>query len=221
VDLAVLEALNPTIPNFNLIFPGQVINLPKQSGGTHIVEEGDSLYALALAFNIDFTCLIDGNRQLANPNLIFPGDVISIPATCPPFNPAEVPPITVTQITHITTISTVASSKPPEPSPVTGIVIGGTTYPIGTGSSTITQSDGSTIIFGPGGVVIGTQTISLPPVTRPTTFTSGGQTITLGTGNGPTITTRPQTSSEIVIEGSTYTIGPGKLQIIIVRSNRS
>src|SRR5437016_2924697 len=87
VALSVLEALNPQIENYNLIFPGQMINLPLPAGGTHVVAAGDTLYNLAISYNVELTCLENGNSQIQNPNLIYPGDVVNISASCLSFNP--------------------------------------------------------------------------------------------------------------------------------------
>src|SRR5215469_13687985 len=64
IPLSLLDAENPQIPDFDLIYPGEVINLPLHPGGQHIVVEGDTLYNLAIAYNVDLTCLEDGNPQI-------------------------------------------------------------------------------------------------------------------------------------------------------------
>lgn len=65
------------------------------------------------------------------------------------------------------------------------IVIGSTTIPFASGTRTVTEADGSTIVVEPSGVVIGSKTVPIP--TKPTTITTDGQTLTFGSeGRRPT-----------------------------------
>ncbi|HZV02796.1 MAG TPA: GH25 family lysozyme [Planctomycetota bacterium] len=98
VSLAALEAANPQITNPNLIYPGQVLNLP--GGGksatpppsspppsspppaankTYTVQKGDTLSGIAARFGVSLNALEAANPQITNPNLIYPGQVITIP----------------------------------------------------------------------------------------------------------------------------------------------
>lgn len=70
------------LANANLIFPGQVLTLP--GGGkpapqkrTYTVRSGDNLSAIAARFGTSWQALAQKNG-IANPNLIFPGQVIRI-----------------------------------------------------------------------------------------------------------------------------------------------
>ena len=70
------------LANANLIFPGQVLKLP--GGGkpapakrTYVVRSGDNLSAIAARYGTSWQALAQKNN-LANPNLIFPGQVIRI-----------------------------------------------------------------------------------------------------------------------------------------------
>jgi len=207
--------------------------------------EGDTLYNLAIAYNVDLTCLEDANPQVADPNLIFPGEVISVPANCPPFNLSELP----TMRTGVITTSLISSSTsrqgtttPTMSNSVTDTMISSTTYT--TCSNTFTKTDsgrsttaigsptihspptaGSTTITSLSGTIApgtppgssGTESTPLPPVTESTTGTSLGGTIHTPKGPNSSGTGRPTTTSsggsvtEVVIEGSTFTIGPGAI----------
>jgi LysM repeat protein len=82
VGLAALEAANPQIPDFNLIFPGQVIHIPVgpfPPPGSYVVQPGDTLTAIAELFSVTLAALEAANPQITNPDLIFPGQVIHIP----------------------------------------------------------------------------------------------------------------------------------------------
>lgn len=94
--VATLAQLN-NIVNANLIYPGQVLGVP---GGvpipapplppaptaappppatiTHVVQVGDNLYRISLLYGVSADAIIRAN-SIANPNLIFPGQVLVIP----------------------------------------------------------------------------------------------------------------------------------------------
>ena len=76
-----LQRLNG-LANANLIFPGQVLKLP--GGGkpapakrTYVVKSGDNLSSIAARFGTSWQALAQKNG-LANPNLIYPGQVLRI-----------------------------------------------------------------------------------------------------------------------------------------------
>lgn len=88
VTVQAILAANPLITNPNLIFVGQVIRIPTvqpppppppPTGGRYVVQPGDTLAAIARRFNVRLPALIAANPQIANPNLIFPGQIINIP----------------------------------------------------------------------------------------------------------------------------------------------
>lgn len=89
------------------------------------------------------------------------------------------------------------------------IVIGGTTYPIGTALTTIIDH-GTTIVISGGDVVIDSQTVMLPTgITGETTITSNGATITVGVGApGSTPSSQSATETTITSNGVTTTLGP-------------
>jgi lysozyme len=90
VSLAALEAANPQIKNPNLIYPGEVIDLPggKKSPPpssppaaqkTYTVQSGDTLSGIAARFGVSLAALEAANPQIKNPNLIYAGQVLVIP----------------------------------------------------------------------------------------------------------------------------------------------
>ncbi len=83
VSLQAVINANPQITNPNLIFPGQVVNIPgtvpPTGGEDYIVQPGDTLSAIAARFGLTLSQLLAANPQITNPNLIFPGQAITIP----------------------------------------------------------------------------------------------------------------------------------------------
>lgn len=47
--------------------------------GTHTVKSGDTLWKIAVQYEVGVSELINSNTQLANPDLIYPGQAINIP----------------------------------------------------------------------------------------------------------------------------------------------
>ncbi len=92
IPLATLIAANPQIADPNMIFPGQMICVPGAAappmacpgGFTYTVQAGDSLYTIATRFGVPLSSLEAANPQIGNPDLIFPGQVICIPAAAQP-----------------------------------------------------------------------------------------------------------------------------------------
>ena len=115
ISLDTLIAANPQITDPNMIFPGQVICLPMPPvvpcpGGTlYTIVSGDTMFEIAKRYNISLTALIAANPQIANPNRIFPGQVLCIPAAVVPM-PLPMPMPLPTPIEPIT--------MPPMPMPM-------------------------------------------------------------------------------------------------------
>jgi LysM repeat protein len=70
-------AVNPQIVNPNLIYVGQVINLPA-AASYYTVQWGDTMKKIATRFGTTLDALIALNPQIWNINLIYPGQVIRI-----------------------------------------------------------------------------------------------------------------------------------------------
>lgn len=86
VSVAALTAANPQITNPNLIFPGEVLAIPGQAaaaGSRYVVQTGDTLSAIASRFGVGLSALVAANPQIADPNLIFAGQIVSIPGNLP------------------------------------------------------------------------------------------------------------------------------------------
>lgn len=89
ISLAALEAANPQVRNPNLIYVGEVLNLPGHSASppppppaphrTYVVRSGDSMSGIAAKFGVSLAALERANPQVRNPNLIYPGQVLNIP----------------------------------------------------------------------------------------------------------------------------------------------
>lgn len=79
------------IPNPNLIYPGQLLEIPEEpvppeKGFYYIVQPGDTLYRIAQTYNVSLTELIRVN-QIPPPYTIYPGQRIFIPGVEPPKPP--------------------------------------------------------------------------------------------------------------------------------------
>ncbi len=87
MSLAALIAANPQITDPNLIFPGQFITVPTgpvsppipPPGFNYVVQPGDTLFFIAQRFGVSLSALIAANPEIADPNFIFPGQIILIP----------------------------------------------------------------------------------------------------------------------------------------------
>ena len=109
-DVSVIELMQANgLTNAHLIQAGQVLIIPTDrpapiadpplaqlhpsSEATHVVAPGESLYAIALYYGVDLSALAAANG-IANPHLIQPGQVLSIPrpgTEAPSSGPADVP----------------------------------------------------------------------------------------------------------------------------------
>lgn len=49
------------------------------SGLSHIVVQGDTMWKLAVKYQVGTSEIISANPQIANPNLIYPGQSLNIP----------------------------------------------------------------------------------------------------------------------------------------------
>jgi len=83
---ALLRA-NPQITNPNQLTPGQQILLPgslavipNTGQPVYVVKQGDSLSVIAANLGISESTLLSLNPQITNPSLIYPGEVLNLPA---------------------------------------------------------------------------------------------------------------------------------------------
>ena len=102
--VSALRRANSELGSSNLIFPGQVLQLPGTILGTdggyfiYIVARGDSLKGLATRFDTTVDALLAGNPEITNANVIYEGQwvkvyVDSTPPPPPPPPPNTPPPV--------------------------------------------------------------------------------------------------------------------------------
>lgn len=85
-----LAELNPQLTNPHLIRVGEWIHLPLAASTSQVaktvrVQKGDTLWRLAsveLGSGLAWECLAEANPRLQNVDLIYPGQVLTIPARC-------------------------------------------------------------------------------------------------------------------------------------------
>jgi len=74
--VAAILQVNPQIPNLNLIYVGQTINLPAAS--TYTVQTGDTLKIIAARFGTTLSNLLMLNPNITNQDRIYVGQIIRI-----------------------------------------------------------------------------------------------------------------------------------------------
>ncbi|MBK9925722.1 MAG: LysM peptidoglycan-binding domain-containing protein [Anaerolineales bacterium] len=90
--VSALQRANPEIGSGNLIYPGQVLQLPGTILGTdggyfvYVVARGDSLKGLATRFGTTIDILLADNPEITNRNVIYEGQQIKVydHSTTPP-----------------------------------------------------------------------------------------------------------------------------------------
>jgi len=85
-----LLSLNKSITNVNLIYEGQRLVVPSgqgvpvppptTGGQTYYAQKGDTLRKIAAKFNTTVDAILKLNPQITNPNLIYVGQAITVPA---------------------------------------------------------------------------------------------------------------------------------------------
>jgi LysM repeat protein len=94
--ISALRRANPEIGSGDLIFPGQVLQLPGAILGTdggyfiYVVARGDTLKGLATRFSTTVNALLAANKDITNANVIYEGQWIKVyvaPTTPPPATP--------------------------------------------------------------------------------------------------------------------------------------
>ncbi len=89
-SMDVLVSLNKDITNINVIYEGQRMVVPSgsgvpsdpppASGQVYTVQRGDTLRKIADRLNTTVDAILKVNLQIGNPNLIYVGQVINLPA---------------------------------------------------------------------------------------------------------------------------------------------
>lgn len=81
----ILLRLNPGITNANLIYEGQMLTVPSSGtvvpGQSYIVQRGDTLRKIAERFGTTVESILQVNPQITNPNVIYTGQAITLPAS--------------------------------------------------------------------------------------------------------------------------------------------
>lgn len=89
VSLDALIKANPQIKNPNVIYPGQVLTIPGEGGAptptppqqqSYTVKAGDTISGIAQKYKVSQSALLKANPQIKDPNLIYSGQVLVIPA---------------------------------------------------------------------------------------------------------------------------------------------
>jgi peptidoglycan-N-acetylglucosamine deacetylase len=93
VTVAAIVSAN-NIANPSLIYPNQVLVIPTSSTpptstGRYTVQPGDTLYRIAAKFGATVTAIVNANN-IADPNLIYPGQVLVIPGISSGTSPSQV-----------------------------------------------------------------------------------------------------------------------------------
>jgi LysM repeat protein len=88
--ISALRRANPNIGLGNLIYPGQVLQLPGAILGTdgdffiYIIARGDTLRSLANRFGTTVDALLAANPNITNRNVIYEGQHLKVYVTTPP-----------------------------------------------------------------------------------------------------------------------------------------
>ena len=95
VSLESLIKANPQIKDPNKIYPGQQIRVPVSDSGelfAYTVKKGDTMWSIAKRFGVSLESLIRANPKIKDPNKIYPGQTVYVPAKAatpaPPAPPA-------------------------------------------------------------------------------------------------------------------------------------
>lgn len=79
-----IVAANPEILDPNVIFVGQIITIPTMAPAPpgrrqYVVQPGDTMFLIARRLGVSLDAIVAANPQIADPSVIFPGQVINIP----------------------------------------------------------------------------------------------------------------------------------------------
>lgn len=82
-SIAVVNHIYPPVTEPNLIFPGQLLVVPSTSGNNdtyYVAATGDTLSHIAGRFSTDYIFLTEMNPMIDDPDVIFAGQAIRVPA---------------------------------------------------------------------------------------------------------------------------------------------
>ncbi len=95
-----IQAANPGLGWW--VYAGEVLYIPTgstsaayfppQAGGTYVVQWGDSLGSIAVKYGVSLSDVLAVNPQIWNADLIFPGQVINLPAAANYYPATYYPP---------------------------------------------------------------------------------------------------------------------------------
>ena len=117
VSLSAVEAANPQIIDPDKIFPDELVHIPAAHAPAHdpapvaphvvtyLVQPGETMSAIAAVHNMSLAALEAANPQVANPNLIHPGEVLTITGGTiaqggPPAGPSPDGAISIDAVTY-------------------------------------------------------------------------------------------------------------------------
>lgn len=80
ISLEQLMSANQEIRNPNLIYPGQIVNIPGVKPITYDVKPGESLFTIAQKFMVTVNQILALNPAIKNPNLIYVDQKLRLPA---------------------------------------------------------------------------------------------------------------------------------------------
>jgi LysM repeat protein len=96
-SVSALMSANPQIKNANLIYAGASLNLPgshdsfepapPSGGNQYVVRSGDTLSAIGARHGVSYQAIAQANG-ISNPNLIYPGQRLTIPGRGTPSTPS-------------------------------------------------------------------------------------------------------------------------------------
>ena len=195
ITLQEIEAANPQIANFDIIHPGDIVNIPTAGAvdtstgasgagatGSYTVAAGDNLSEIAQAHGMSLQEIESSNPQIQNFDLIHPGEVINLPGSS-----ASPAPTTDTSgvnggtsSTDSSTTSPITSTPSTDPNQQTDPTTNGSTDTTTTPDPTQTTTPPVSGSTDPGSS--GTDTTSPSPSdsTTPTTTTNPGDQGSVG-----------------------------------------
>jgi LysM repeat protein len=117
------------IYNYNLIYEGQRLTVPSGQGvpdgnpapnpqpvpsssGTYVVQWGDTMRKIASRLDVSLADLLAVNPQIANPNLIFFGQVVNIPGSASTYVVQRGDTLRIISARYSTTVDSLLSLNP-------------------------------------------------------------------------------------------------------------